>query len=190
MPSLTDTSIQARRDRHAGSVLENFPDLVDRAPVTGGHRSARDLVDAAEVANRLHVTAVFADHELPVTGEDPDQPLPLRREANGRAAGRCCGLTEDADESHDARRRRSRPVRSAVDQRDDVLRIADGDLRFEWEPVRELRARVRLRDALADDERARGADDHDIKIFQPRGQGRGPERPVSTNIDAAKKDNE
>ena len=190
MPSLTDTSIRARRDRHADSALEDFPDLIDRAPVTGRHRSARDLVDAAEVANRLHVTAVFADHELPVTGEDPDQPLPLRWKANGRAADRFGGLTEDADESHDARRRRSRPVRSAVDQRDDVLRIADGDVRFEWEPLRELRARFRLRDALADDERSRCADVHDIKMFQPRGQSRGPERPVSTNIDAAQKDNE
>lgn len=61
----------------ARAALQNSYDRRDRVPIPGRRRHAVKLVDLAKIADRLHVTTVLSEHELPLGGNHPHQPLAI-----------------------------------------------------------------------------------------------------------------
>src|SRR5205085_6821492 len=73
---------------------------------------------------------------------------------------------------------------------DEIASVADHDLGLERQLAAQCRAQLRLRAGLANDERPRGAEVHDVEVAQLACESAWAKRPVSTDVDAAKEDDE
>jgi hypothetical protein len=71
---------------------------------------------------------------------------------------------------------------------DDIATVADHDVGIERQSSKKLSAERGYRTGRADDERARGADADNVVLAQLSCQDTRTKRPVSADIDAAKKD--
>jgi hypothetical protein len=173
-------------------IFQDADDGGDRVPVACGRGAGEEFVDASEIADGLHVTAVDAEDELALRGEDADEPVTLRRKADREGCVDSSGFGEDADEADRTfiLRRWFGGEGILVFEAEKIVAVAEDDFGFEGQGAEQGGAEFRLGAGLADDESAGSADIHDVvfaKFLREKAWAKGS---VPANIDAAKEDDE
>src|SRR5262249_15478929 len=112
---------------------QHFGDRGDRVPIARRRRHPENLVDLAQVADRLHVAPVLTEDEAVVASDDSNEPavggkIERKRREDSRA------LRQNAHEANHAVTERLASVRIARKHLEDVASPADHHLSFERQP--------------------------------------------------------
>ena len=141
--------------------------------------------------NGLHVAAVHSEDEPAFRGDDPDEPLTLRRKADRQRGSSSTAFRQNADESNDISAFRLRAERVFRFEPEQVACVTEHDFRIGWELALQSGAKRRLRSAgFAHDEGARGADIDDAVVVQLACEDARTEPPVSADVHAPQKNDE
>ena len=84
-------------------VAKKFYDLLDGIPVACCRRDTQELLDLAEITDRLHLASIQTQDEFFSDRNNFQQPLILRREVERQWRRRCNSFRRHADESRDVR---------------------------------------------------------------------------------------
>ena len=100
-------------------------DCQDGAPIPGGRRHTKHLLDLAEVSDCFHLTTVQAENKSTVVVEDSQAPLSGARKFTGDRARRPPTRGKDADETNDVSSGRLTRKRVPRNQTENVTTVTD-----------------------------------------------------------------
>src|SRR5947208_6307931 len=170
--------------------FQNPHDRNDCVPIACRRRHANQFVDLAQIADRLHVTAVHSEDESVSRPDNSQQPLPTRRKCDGNGSRDAAGLRQDAHESNDIRARRPRSKRMLRLQTDDIAAVTQHDFRFERQLSEQCGTEPGSTAGFANDKRAGSTHIHDTIIAQLSCEDAGAKRPVPAHIDTPEENDE
>jgi len=170
--------------------FQNPHDRNDCVPIACRRRHANQFVDLAQIADRLHVTAVHSEDELVFPPDNSQQPLPTCRKCDGNGSRDAAGLRQDAHESHNIRARRPGSKRMLRLQTNNIAPVAEHDFRLERQLPEQCGTELGSTTGFANDKRACSTHIHDIVIAQFSCEDAWAKRPVPANVDTPEENNE
>ena len=172
------------------SVLQYAQDGEDCVPVPRGCRCLIQLVDLAQVADGLHVTAVHPEYKLAFASYQPHQPPAVCGEAEWEGFRDRAGLGQDAHESNPIRGTAMGCERVVRFQAQQQAPFTENDLGFEWKPPQQGGTELRARPRPANNQSAGRAYVDHIVLTELPGQKAGAKGSMPANVDPAEKDNQ
>jgi len=104
----------------------------DCVPVACGRRDTEQLVDPAEITDRLHVATVHSVDESLLRGDHSYEPLSLGRKCNRQTSPEASASRQDAHESNNIGLGRFMAKRILDHQTEKLATVAEDNFRLEW----------------------------------------------------------
>jgi hypothetical protein len=158
-----------------------------RVPITRRRRRAEQLVDLAQIPDRLHVASIHAEDKSFLTGDHAHEPFAVRGKPERNCRRAPPGFRQDAHEANHVGVRLLGSEGVFFLQLQQITAVTQRDFRCEWQFPTQFSAEFRARSRSLDDQGAGGAHVHSIEAAQFPGKDTGAKPPVPADVDPRRK---